>query len=235
MPEIGPYELFLVDDHKVVRDAIRAILSGHAEYHICGEAGTGVEAISLCRRLKPNLVLMDVTLPDLDGFEATREILRRCPETSVLILSMHGDQDSVRRALQCGARAYVVKSSDSSELLEALCSVAAGESYFSGNAGAHLAHLIQDNQPGDSSEVQLDLLTAREAQVLRLIASGKANKEIAQLLKLQPDTVRTYRKKMMRKLGINNTAGLTRLAISAGLIRRRETDKIDQGFPIVEP
>jgi DNA-binding NarL/FixJ family response regulator len=213
-----PFNVLLVDDHKIMRDGIRAILRHNEEFVIVGEAENGSEAVQICRRKKPEIVLMDIGLPGLNGIEATQEILRHVPETRVIILSMYDDEHSVVSAIRSGARAFVLKRASDSDLVDALRTVAKGGSYLSPQVSDKLLHRIQR---GDLESKQapsaLDGLSPRELQVLRLVAEGKTSKEIAVMLDLGLQTVRSYRKTMMKKLGVNNVAGLTQLALSAGL------------------
>ena len=221
-----PLRVILVDDHKIVREGIRAILAREPQYQILAEAETGAEAVSLCRKLKPDLVLMDISLPGINGLEATAEVVRHCPGIKVVILSMYADKESVLTATRCGARAYVLKSASSNELLEALRTVASGDSYFSSQVASWLFEAVRQAVEQEGKPTPVAALTSRETQVLRLIASGKSNKEIATLLNLQISTIRTYRKHMMHKLGVTNVAGLTRIAIAAGLAAKIEPDGI---------
>lgn len=221
-----PLRVILVDDHKIVREGIRAILAREPQYEILAEAGTGAEAVSLCRKLKPDLVLMDISLPGINGLEATAEVVRHCPGIKVVILSMYADKESVLTATRYGARAYVLKSASSNELLEALRRVAGGDSYFSSQVANWLFEAVRQAVEQEGKPTPVAALTSRETQLLRLIASGKSSKEIATLLNLQISTIRTYRKHMMHKLGVTNVAGLTRIAIAAGLAAKIEPDGI---------
>jgi len=213
-------EVLLVDDHKIMRDGIKAILRHSEEFHVAGEAETGADAVQMARRLRPGIVLMDIGLPGLNGIEATTEILRHCPEIRIIILSMYDDEHSVVSAIRSGARAFVLKKASDNDLLDALRTVAKGGSYLSPQVSDRLLHRIQR---GDLESRQLtpalEGLSPRELQVLRLVAEGKTSKEIAVVLDLGLQTVRSYRKTMMKKLGVNNVAGLTQLALSAGLTR----------------
>src|SRR5690348_6287438 len=183
-----PLRVILVDDHKIVREGIRAILAREPQYQILAEAETGAEAVSLCRKLKPDLVLMDISLPGINGLEATAEIVRHCPGIKVVILSMYADKESVLTATRCGARAYVLKNASSNELLEALRTVAGGDSYFSSQVANWLFEAVRQAVEQEGKPTPVAALTSRETQVLRLIASGKSNKEIATLLNLQIST-----------------------------------------------
>ena len=212
------FDVLLVDDHKIMRDGIKAILKHSEEFRVTGEAEDGSDAVQMCRRLKPAIVLMDIGLPGLNGIEATTEILRHCPETKVVILSMYDDEHSVVSAIRSGARAFVLKKASDNDLLDALRTIARGGSYLSPQVSDRLLHRIQR---GDMESKQmpsaLEGLSPRELQVLRMVAEGKTSKEIAVMLDLGLQTVRSYRKTMMKKLGVSNVAGLTQLALSTGL------------------
>src|SRR3954466_3740200 len=214
------FDVLLVDDHKIMRDGIKAILRHSEEFQVVGEAESGADAVQMTRRLKPGIVLMDIGLPGLNGIEATTEILRHCPETRIIILSMYDDEHSVVSAIRSGARAFVLKKASDNDLIDALRTVAKGGSYLSPQVSDRLLHRIQR---GDLESKQvpsaLEGLSPRELQVLRLVAEGKTSKEIAVMLDLGLQTVRSYRKTMMKKLAVNNVAGLTQLALSAGLTR----------------
>ena len=214
------YEVLLVDDHKIMRDGIKAILRQTEDFRVTGEAETGVEAVQICRHAKPDVIVMDIGLPGLNGVETTEEILRYYPEAKVVVLSMYDDEHSVVSAIRAGARAFVLKKASDEDLLEALRAVAKGGSYLSPQVSDRLLHRIQQGElapkPSPSS---LDDLAPRELQVLRMVAEGKTSKEIAVLLDLGLQTVRSYRKTMMKKLGVNNVAGLTQLALASGLTR----------------
>jgi DNA-binding NarL/FixJ family response regulator len=214
------YDVLLVDDHKIMRDGIKAILKHSEEFHVVGESENGSDAVQACKRLRPQIVLMDIGLPGLNGIEATTEILRHTPETKVVILSMYDDEHSVVSAIRSGARAFVLKKASDNDLLDALRTVAKGGSYLSPQVSDRLLNRIQRGDlEAKNVPSALEGLSPRELQVLRLVAEGKTSKEIAVMLDLGLQTVRSYRKTMMKKLGVNNVAGLTQLALSAGLTR----------------
>ena len=215
-----PCDVLLVDDHKIMRDGIRAILGRAADFRVVGEAENGSEAVQLVKRARPQMVLMDIGLPGLNGIETTTEILRHQPECKVVILSMYDDENSVISAVRAGARAFILKRASDNDLLDALRMVAAGGMYLSPQVSDRLLTRIQkgdlDARPAPTV---LESLSPREVQVLRLVAEGKTSKEIAVLLDLREQTIRSYRKTMMKKLGVNNVAGLTHLALSSGITR----------------
>ncbi len=214
-----PTKLVIVDDHKLLRDGLKAILRVSGEFDVVGECESGLEAVALVRRLKPDVVIMDVTIPGINGIEATIEILRQAPQTQVLILSMYDDEHSVVSAIRSGARAFVLKKASDVDLMEALRTVAKGGSYLSPQVSDRLLSRIQRGDMEVKPSRQLEDLSSREKQVLRLVAEGKTSKEIANLLDLGIQTVRSYRKTMMKKLKVNNVAGLTQLALAAGVTR----------------
>src|SRR5215469_3119804 len=212
-----PFDIVLVDDHKLVRDGVRTILERGAEFRVVGEAESGGDAVQVCRKFNPDLVLMDIGLPGMNGIEATTELLRHCPNVKVVILSMFDDENSVVSAIRSGARAFVLKKASSAELLDALRAVARGGSYLSSQVSDRLLTRIQRGDLDTRERTPLESLSPREVQVLRLVAEGKTSKDIALMLDLGLQTVRSYRKTMMKKLGVNNVAGLTQLALAAGL------------------
>jgi DNA-binding NarL/FixJ family response regulator len=219
-----PYGIVLVDDHKLMRDGVKTILERSADFRVVGEAESGAEAVQFCRKTSPDIVLMDISLPGMNGIEATAELLRHCPGVKVAILSMYDDENSVVSAIRSGARAFILKKSSSAELLEALRAVARGGSYLSSQVSDHLLARIQSGDLETRSHGPLDALSPRELQVLRLVAEGKTSKEIAVLLDLGLQTVRGYRKTMMKKLGVNNVAGITQLAVAAGVAQWSKPD-----------
>lgn len=207
----------LVDDHKLVRDGVKTLLERGAEFKVVGEAEDGAAAVQLCKKISPDLVLMDIGLPGMNGIEATTELLRHCPEVKVVILSMYDDENSVVSAIRSGARAFVLKKASATELLDALRTVARGGSYLSSQVSDRLLQRIQRGDLNTHDRTPLDSLSPRELQVLRLVAEGKTSKDIAVMLDLGLQTVRSYRKTMMKKLGVSNVAGLTQLALAAGI------------------
>jgi len=213
-----PVRILLVDDHKMMRDGIKQILQHTEDFRVIGEAESGSDAIRLAKQLNPDMVLLDLGLPGLGGVEAATEILRHSPHTKIIVLSMYDDERSVVSAIQSGARAFVLKKASAGDLLDALRTVAKGGSYLSPQVSDTLLSKIRRGDlnvpPGPSG---LETLTPRELQVLRLVADGKTSKEIANVLDLGLETVRSYRKSMMKKLGVNNIAGLTQVALASGL------------------
>ena len=209
--------IVLVDDHKLVRDGVRTILERNAEFRVVGEAEDGADAVHLCRKTNPDMVLMDIGLPGMNGIEATTDLLRHCPGVQLVVLSMYDDENSVVSSIRSGARGFVLKKASSTELVDALRTVARGGSYLSSQVSDRLLTRIQRGDLETRDKSTLESLSPRELQVLRLVAEGKTSKDIASLLDLGLQTVRSYRKTMMKKLGVNNVAGLTQLALAAGI------------------
>lgn len=219
-----PFDVLLVDDHKIMRDGLKAILRHSDEFRVVGEAGNGADAVRLVKHLKPDLVLMEIALPGLNGVETTAEIIRAHAPSKIVILSMYDDENSVIGAIRSGARAFVLKRASDNDLLEALRTVAGGGAYLSPQISGRLLSCIEkgDVEPRTEPSI-LTGLSPRERQVLRMVAEGQTSKEIAVMLDLREQTVRSYRKTMMKKLGVDNIAGLTQLALSTGLTRIPQT------------
>src|SRR5439155_11979719 len=197
---MGKIRVLLVDDHTVVRQGLRRLLESDEDIEIVGEAGDGRTATELAQRIHPNVVVMDIALPELNGIEATRQIIKRNDGTRVLILTMHSDDVYVRQALKAGAKGYLLKDSEDLDLIKAVKSLARGGSYFSPAVSKVLLDgYLNDSGPG-SGEDTLSRLTGREREVLQLISEGKTNKEIARILSLSINTVESHRKHVMEKL-----------------------------------
>lgn len=209
--------VLLADDHTVLRDGLAAILSQQIGIKIVGQAGNGREAIQLCRVKHPDVVVMDINMPELNGVEATRQIQLDFPEIQVIILSMYATKEHIYQAFQAGARGYLLKETSGLEVVDAIQAVAEGRRYLSKT----LTDQVIDNyvlQRDASSTGPLDSLSDREKQVLQLVVEGCSNREIAELLHLAVSTVSTYRSRLMKKLAVNDLAGLVRFAIQHGII-----------------
>lgn len=212
------FSVLLVDDHKIMRDGIKAILRQNADFAVSGETDNGTDAVQMAKQLRPDIVLMDIGLHGLNGIEATTEILRHCPDIRVIILSMYDDEHSVVSAIRSGARAFVLKKASDSDLVDALRTVGKGGSYLSPQVSDRLLNRIQRGDlESKPMPAVLEGLSPRELQVLRMVAEGKTSKDIAVMLDLGLQTVRSYRKTMMKKLNVNNVASLTQLALAAGI------------------
>jgi DNA-binding NarL/FixJ family response regulator len=207
--------ILLVDDHAVVRDGLRALLEDGQELQIIGVAGNGREAVAEAQRLRPDVVIMDIAMPELDGVEATRRIIEKCPDTRVLVLSMYLSAEHIHRALQAGAQGYVLKESAGDEVVEAIRALRAGKRYLSHRI---TETMIDDYLREGSSVSPLDSLSLRERDVLQLVVEGCTNVAIAQKLSLSPKTVETYRARIMRKLKVRDTVELVKFAMRHGII-----------------
>lgn len=205
---IDEISVLLVDDHALVRRGFRHILEDDPYLRVVGEASDGIEAIEMSQKLHPRVVVMDLSMPKLNGVQATKEILKHCQGTSVLVLSMHADESYVRNALDAGARGYLLKNAIDVDLVGAIKAVAEGRRYLGSGV----------NYSAGQSDDELDKLTAREKQVLQLIAQGKSNKEIAAILDLSVNTVSVHRANLMEKTNIHRTAELVLFAIRKGLV-----------------
>ncbi len=204
--------VLLAEDHTIVREGLRSLLAMQPEVEVVGEAGSGTEAVRLACELSPDVVLMDLNLPELDGVEATRQIREKSPNSRVLVLSMHATPEHVRPAIRAGAAGYLVKGSGLSDLLAAVRAVASGSAFFS----PEVAPIVLD---GPGAEGRTAELTPRERQVLRLVAEGKSSPEIAAQLHLSVKTVEGHRSRIMSKLDVRNVVGMVRHAIKIGLVR----------------
>jgi DNA-binding NarL/FixJ family response regulator len=206
MPE--QISVLLVDDHSLVRRGFRRMLEDELDIHVIGEASDGLEAVNLARSLKPQVIVMDCALPEINGLQATRKILEFAPETLVLMLSMHTEETWVRQAMEAGARGYVLKNALDLELGSAIRRIVSGETVLDGQLS------LQDNLKGERNSG----LTPREVEILQLICDGKSNKEIAAQLNLSANTVAVHRANIMDALGIHKTAELVVYAIRNGLV-----------------
>lgn len=213
--------IFIADDHPVLRDGIKTVLTSVAEYVVVGEGATGLDALSGVLELKPDIVLMDITMPELDGITVTRRVLERLPETKVVILSMHSDLSHAIDAFRAGALAYVLKDSAPAEILLAVSKVSAGLKYASPSVAEELLSDFVDVIKKDHSMDPFDALSQRERDVLRLIADGVSGREIAERLFISVSTVKSHRTNIMKKLKVGETAGLVKIAIKKGLVETK--------------
>ena len=211
--------VLLAEDHEIVRQGLRKLLEADSDIEVVGEAATGRQAVALTRKLRPAVVVMDIAMPLLNGLEATRQIRRAFPETKVLILSAHSDEAYVEQATAEGAVGFLLKQTSSHVLATAIREVRKGNTFFSPSVGKQL-HDHYQKSPDRAGLVKKkgDRLTSREREVLQLIAEGHANKQVAAELGISVKTVEKHRQRLMAKLGIHDTAGLTRHAIAAGII-----------------
>ena len=205
--------ILLADDHAVVRQGFKMILDAQADMEIVGEAGNGREAVELAEHLKPDVVVMDVAMPELNGIEATRRLAESVPHARVVALSMHKDSVYVREILRAGARGYLLKDSVADDLVSAVRAVARGEGYLS----PVVSNAVLDDYRRHVTN-PIDLLTSREREVLQMLAEGKTNKEIAGVLNLSVYTVDAHRGRIMEKLNLHSINELVRFALRNGLI-----------------
>ena len=210
-----PVRILLADDHTLMRQGLRRILEDHPEFEVVAEADSGIEAVKSARQHRPDVAIVDVAMNELNGIEATLQIVRQSPRTAVLILSMHADERYVLRAVRAGARGYVLKNCAADELIDAVRSVHNGGSFFSPPVAKFFRNgSVRPEEDGD----RFELLTGRERQIYQLLAEGNTNKDIAQRLNLSLHTVETHRWRIMEKLDLHNTAELVLSAVRRGMV-----------------
>ncbi|MFH1853460.1 MAG: response regulator transcription factor [Candidatus Neomarinimicrobiota bacterium] len=207
--------ILIVDDHTILREGLALLFTKHPHLDVVGEAANGKEAISRCKELVPDIVLMDLDMPILNGIEATRIISKDFPNTKVIVLSMHPDHEYVQAALKAGAKGFLVKETAAGEMIQAIMAVSDGKAFFSPSVSSTI---IDKMYAGDTQKGDIELLTRREREILQLIAEGNTTKHIAELLYISHTTVSKHRENIMRKLGLHDTAGLVRYAIQKGII-----------------
>jgi len=211
-------KVIIVDDHQIIVDGLKSLLREEKDIKVIGEASNGKEAIDLVRLISPNVILIDIDMPVLNGIEATKLITKEFNEPKIIILSMHNEGSLIKTLINVGAKGYLLKNCDRSELVEAIRKIAGGQTFFSSdvtmslleNRNVPTSHFTENNNIAE--------LTEREIEILKLIAEGYSNKEIGDKLFISHRTVDTHRTNLMRKLEVNNIAGLVRFAISNGVI-----------------
>ena len=211
-------KILLADDHKIMRDGLRTLLEKQPDMKVVDEAENGRHTVEKTLKSKPDVVIMDITMPDLNGIEAARQIMASSPDTAIVILSMHSDESYVMRALKSGAKAYLLKDSAEADLIRAVRAVRDGKSFFSPAVSRLLLedYVRQLQQRG--AEDSYELLTGREREILQLIAEGKANKDISALLNLSLHTVETHRTHILQKLNLHTVPELILYAVRKGII-----------------
>ena len=210
--------ILLADDHVIMRSGLRLLLERQPNLQVVGEAADGQEAVRLAAAEKPEVVIMDIAMPHLNGVEATRQIVTRDPETAVVILSMHSDESYVLRSLKAGARAYLLKDSAEADLIAAIHAIGEGKSFFSPGVRRILKEDYMHQLAKLGVEDTYELLTPREREVLQLVAEGKSNKEVANLLNLSLYTVETHRTHILQKLNLHSVPELILYAVRKGII-----------------
>jgi len=209
--------IVLVDDHAIVREGLRALLQSRADLTVVGDVSNGLEAIETVVNLTPDVVVMDISMPDLNGIDATAEIRRRCPATQVVILSVHATSEHVFRALRAGAVGYVLKESAGQEVVDAIRAAHAGRRFLSPRISEVMVGEVPATGDNLSDRSPLERLSQREREVLQLVVEGWSSADIATRLDLSPKTVETYRGRLMAKIGIHAVPGLVRFALKHGL------------------
>lgn len=211
--------VLLAEDHTLVRQGFRRILEDDPRITVVGEARTGIEAIEQCKELKPDVVVMDLSMPELGGLEATAEVLKANPQIKVVILSMYSNEAYVRKAFELGAKGYILKNAIEVDLTRAVMALAEGQAYFSPGVSHIVLESMKAGTFQGTSQDPYEKLTLREKEVLQLIAQGKSNKEIATLLNISVNTVAVHRARVMETLNLHRTAELVLFAVKKGLIQ----------------
>jgi DNA-binding NarL/FixJ family response regulator len=209
-----PIRILIADDHGVVAEGLKHLIEAQQDMQVVATVGDGREAIRMAKETQPDVVLMDLSMPELNGADATRAVLEHDPKCRVIVLSMYAEREYVRRALKAGAAGYVVKRSAAKEVVDAIRAVHAGQRYLS----PRVADVVIDDYAGDGKGDLLEKLSTREREVLQLLAEGRTGAEIATRLTLSQKTVETYRARLVEKLGIRDVAGLVKFAIQRGLV-----------------
>lgn len=209
--------VFLADDHGVVRDGLRSILEAQPDLSVVGTAGDGRLAVHQVQQLRPDVVVMDIAMPALNGIEATQRIRDTCPDTEVVILSVHATTEHIYRALEAGARGYLLKESAGQEVVDAVRAAHAGRRFLSQQITENVIDGYLRQRQDVPARSPLERLSPREREILQLVVEGKSSAEIAETLYLSPKTVETYRSRLMQKLGVGDLPGLVKFAIQNGL------------------
>jgi two-component system response regulator NreC len=213
--------IILADDHRIVRQGLRALLETEPDFRLVGETGDGLEAVQLAQRLQPDVVVLDLMMPSINGLEATRQISDSCPQTHIIILSMHADESYVLESLRNGAAGYVLKDSSADDLVRAVREVVAGRRYLSAPLSERAIEVYMQKAQ-ETTVDPYERLTNREREVLHLAAEGHSSTEIAERLSISSRTVETHRANMMRKLDLHSQTDLIRYALKRGIIPMEE-------------
>jgi DNA-binding NarL/FixJ family response regulator len=210
---MGSLRILVVDDHEVVRRGVRALIESHADWRVCGETGNGREAVLKAKELQPDVVVLDVTMPGLNGLDATRQIRNVAPKTEVLVLTMHTSEHLAREVLSAGARGYIMKSDAGRDLINAVESVARHKPFLTSRIAEMALDTFLQAAPKGGVPLAAGELTDREREVVQLLADGKTNKEVASQLNISKKTAETHRSNIMRKLRLESLSDLVRYAI----------------------
>ena len=214
----SPIRVLVADDHAIVRTGIRHVLEGEPGFAVVGEASNGAETLALARELRPDVAVLDISMPGESGLHTTAELRRQCPETRVLIVSMHDNTEYVLESVRAGAHGYLLKDTAATELRGAIRAIQGGESYFSPPIASRLTAVVRGDRETETPSGLLSQLSRREREVLEGVAKGRTNKEIAAELGISHRTVETHRESLMRKLRLRTVADLTRFALETGVI-----------------
>lgn len=212
------YRIIIAEDHTIVREGLRALLASDPDFEVAGEAEDGRDAIRCVERLRPDIVLMDLSMPKMQGMEAMREIKKLHPETAILVLTVHKNEEYILAAFEAGANGYVLKDATHGELITAIRTAVKGKPYLSPAISEMVIEGYLEGKRNLRSESSWDTLTAREREVVKLIAEGYKNREIADMLCISVKTAEKHRSNLMKKLGLHNVSALTTLAMEKGLI-----------------
>ncbi len=214
------YRVVIAEDHTILREGLKSLLSSSPDFEVIGEAGDGREAIRCVEKCKPNLILVDLSMPRMNGIDAIREIKRRFPETKILVLTVHKTEEYILATLKAGADGYVLKDATHAELMIAVKNVLSGKHYISPGISEKVIEGSLEGRKTLKTRTSWETLTQREREILKLIAEGYKNKEIADYLCISPKTVEKHRANLMEKLGLHNVQALTAFAIEKGLVSR---------------
>ena len=216
---IKPLRILIADDHEVVRQGVRTIIEAQAGWSIVGEAQNGSDAVSQCLELKPDIALLDISMPELNGLEAAKQILKHLPDAQVLILTMHESDELVRELLAAGARGYVLKTDARRDLVNAIRFLSEGRPFFTSKVAEMVLEGFRQGRAPAKTEISVgDRLTSRERQIVQLLAEGKTSKEVATALDISIKTADTHRANLMRKLNLHSLADIVRYAIRNKMI-----------------
>jgi DNA-binding NarL/FixJ family response regulator len=210
--------ILVADDHDIIRRGLRHLLAAHPEWHICAEARTGREAVLLCEQHKPDIAILDISMPELNGLEATRRIRKESPSTNVIILSLHFSDQLVKDVVEAGARGYVMKADTDRDLMTAVEAISNHRTFFTARAAEMLLSNLSDRTSAQPTAIPRSRLTSREREIVQLLAEGNSSKEVATILGISVKTAETHRANIMRKLQVHSASELVRYAIKNSII-----------------